>query len=330
MGVWKLLFPLIVILGATVSKRVLAEEEYIFKGDSTLSKSHNESLVRLAKFLGNKKNCSMASIQIPTDPGKNGMFSATGGYNKVKCIASLTQNQGTISERSGCALAIFDVSTARYVKNLVMVDKNCHEGGFGLLLKKKAACVTGFAKDSLADCFFDTPSNTWKAILLYTEHEQLTNWFKKEYADYRKPKATPKKEVSMLEQSIIDDDQRNVCVGWLVEQKFPANSWQYKSSGLKNALKTYKEKYGQGDITKIVAEVCKSHVKNQVCGEHSHGKVHNEGVIPGYFIYGYPDLNVLFSKYKNSFEVATQLCGKKKDFHYPSTNKMGGYETSTK
>lgn len=120
----------------------------------------------------------------------------------------------------------------------------------------------------------------------------------------------------MHEQADLNDAQRNVCVGWLVEQKFSSDSWQYKSSGLKGYLKEFKEKYGKGDIKNIVETVCKPVVKKQVCGSYPDGPVHNEGVIPGYFIYGYPDLNVLFKKYKNSLEVATQLCGKKQIFAF--------------
>lgn len=305
--------------------------DFIFEKSSDLLPEQNARLKKIADFLEKKKYCNLVAIQVPTNPTSEHIFSLQGGYNKVSCLGNMTVDEGTINKKSGCALTKYDVAKNEFGNVLMITDKDCLKGGFENIQKLKASCTNGIGRDSLKDCLFNTPASHWRAVLLFSKDKGLSDWFRQNNSSFKKEAPKPeKKQLSMLEQADLDDAQRDVCVGWLVEQKFPPDSWQYKSSGLKRYLKSYKEKYGKGDIKDVVETVCKPVVKEQICNSHADGKVHNEGVIPGYFIYGYPDLNVLFKKYKNSMEVATQLCGKKTDFHYPSVNQMEGYETSTK
>lgn len=317
---------------------------YSFKEDANLSSEQNLKLKKLSDFLNKKGVCYIATIKVPTSSVAEAMFNNEDGYKKVLCIADFTSDAGKIDEKDGCGLAKYNARTDKY-DVLMQANSSCYPQGLLDLQKMKASCVEPFKSDSIFKCMYFRPKSHWKIVLLRGAAKGYTEWFKHYLPKWEKEnpdlvphdeektkvaKAEPKKNLSMHEQADLHDAQRNVCVGWLVEHKFPADSWQYKSSQLKKALEVYKEKYGNGDIKSLVETVCKPVVKEQICNSHAGGKVHNEGVIPGYFIYGYPDLNVLFKKYKNSMEVATQLCGKKTDFHYPSVNQMEDYETGTK
>jgi hypothetical protein len=123
------------------------------------------------------------------------------------------------------------------------------------------------------------------------------------------------------------DTVKTICNGWLIQKKYSPDSWQYQSSYFKDDFKTFKKKYGKISEASFIKDYCKPLVKKEIC---SGDVIHNMGILPDYFVYGYPDLNVLFKRYKNSKEVSKVLCDRDEDFKTPSINNQSEYQHSTK
>jgi hypothetical protein len=117
-----------------------------------------------------------------------------------------------------------------------------------------------------------------------------------------------------------------LCNAFLVMKKFPKGHYHRDSLSFDREKRAFIKLTGSFNFKTFLKE-CKDRVKEQIC---KMPEVHNFGVLSDYYGYGYQDLNILFKTFKNSKEVAFELCGKKKDFHFPSTNQLKGYPTSTK
>jgi hypothetical protein len=245
-----------------------------------------------------------------------------------------------IDKKKYCTLVLYNLKKMKFIRfnddkyDDIVASNSCLDGGFEQLLKKEGR---------------------WRATSYYTspqernkEEKLETYLFKQEYS-YQKilgyPILTSKDKKFYKHLSVIIQDhfmlsrrkpidpidlyqsRRRLCNAYLISKKFPKKHYHRTTLNFTRELAEYTKEYGAIKWSVFLDNHCKKIVKTEICGN---ATVQNIGVLSDYFSYGYPDLNVMFRVFKNSKDVALELCGAKEDFSSPSKNMINGYPTSIK
>ncbi len=104
----------------------------------------------------------------------------------VNCIADIVINEGTLKEKSGCALARYDLNQDSYAPYFNryfpqgMASKPCAAGGFEELLALRGWWSGDAWQNSTVEETLFTPKKLdepWQWILVYAKSEKYVKWF---------------------------------------------------------------------------------------------------------------------------------------------------------
>lgn len=141
---------------------------------------------KIEKLLEKNRKCYLASIEISSF--YKGEISSSNFPKGVDCIGDVKIGQGTINEKSGCALTFYNPNNDSFSNPKVMTEKPCDSGGFKTLMPMKAYLgMHGLSSVEAAILEpLSAPLKEPKIHPLFFADSEVKKWFVENSAKYSK------------------------------------------------------------------------------------------------------------------------------------------------
>ncbi len=101
----------------------------------------------------------------------------------VDCIADMLVNEGTVTEKTGCALVTYNVTNAQVIfgrrtPSQPVASKLCANGGFEELMQLKGGWPSdGLPAPTIEETLFSFSPSVYSYVLVYASGEKYLNWY---------------------------------------------------------------------------------------------------------------------------------------------------------